>query len=180
MDGDKNIILVGLMGAGKTTIGKRLAHVLGLEFVDSDHEIERRTGADIPWIFDIEGEEGFRRRERDVIAEICQRSGVVLATGGGAVLDETNRRNMHSSGTVVYLRASVDQIYRRISRSTHRPLLRCEDPKQRLRELLKVRDPLYREVAHHVIITDQHSVPHMVRQILRHIRPASGKSRVAS
>ncbi|MBI1194248.1 MAG: shikimate kinase AroK [Gammaproteobacteria bacterium] len=180
MDGDKNIILVGLMGAGKTTIGKRLASTLGMEFVDSDHEIERRTGADIPWIFDIEGEEGFRRRERDVIADICQRPGVVLATGGGAVLDETNRRNLRDSGTVIYLCASVDQIYRRISRSTHRPLLRCEDPKQRLRDLLRVRDPLYREVAHHVIITDQHSVQHMVRQIMRQIRPDNRKSRAVS
>lgn len=180
MEGDKNIILVGLMGAGKTTIGKRLASTLGMEFVDSDHEIERRTGADIPWIFDIEGEEGFRRRERDVIADICQRSGIVLATGGGAVLDETNRLNLHNCGTVIYLCASVDQIYRRISRSTHRPLLRCEDPKQRLRDLLRIRDPLYREVAHHVIITDQHSVQHMVRHILRQIRPERQKSRVAS
>jgi len=180
MDGDKNIILVGLMGAGKTTIGKRIAQALRMEFVDSDHEIELRTGADIPWIFDIEGEDGFRRREHDVIAELCQRSGMVLATGGGAVLDETNRRNLRNCGTVVYLCASVDQIYRRISRSTRRPLLQCENPRQRLRELLEMRDPLYREVAHHVIVTDQHSVQHMVRQILRQIRPAGGRSRAAS
>lgn len=155
------------MGAGKTTIGRQLADLLGWTFVDSDHEIEARTGADIPWIFDIEGETGFRLREAAVIDDLTQREHIVLATGGGAVLRPDNRRHLHERGTVVYLETSVDRSLERTARDTHRPLLQTEDPRARLTELLRQRDPLYREIAHHVIATDRGPVRQVARQLLR-------------
>ncbi len=169
MDKSGNIFLVGLMGAGKTSIGRQLARALSLEFVDSDHEIERRTGADIPWIFDIEGEAGFRKRERKVIADLCQRQGIVLATGGGAILAEENRQCLRRHGTVIYLCASLDKLCQRVSRSNHRPLLANEDPRPRLEELFMERDPLYREIADLIIHTDHQSVQATARSIVRQL-----------
>ena len=169
MDTSRNLFLVGLMGAGKTSIGRQLARQLGLRFVDSDHEIERRTGADIPWIFDLEGEAGFRRRERQVIAELAAEDGIVLATGGGSVLDPENRACLRRNGTVVYLCASIDRLVQRVSRSHHRPLLADQDPRTRLEALFRERDPLYREVADLIVHTDRQSVPATARSIVRQL-----------
>jgi len=162
----RNIFLIGLMGAGKTTIGRHLARSLGCEFIDSDHEIERRTGADIPWIFDIEGEQGFRERERAVIDDLSQRQGIVLATGGGAVLDAGNRRHLVSRGMVVYLRASVDRLAQRTAMDRNRPLLQTDDPVQRLQRLFDERDPLYREIADFIVDTDNRNVSNSVKFII--------------
>jgi len=142
------------MGAGKTTIGKYLAQHLKLRFADTDAEIEARTGADIPWIFDVEGEEGFRDREQRIVEEMTLWDDVVLATGGGVVLRPENRRALAARGFVVYLYATVDEQVRRTSRDRQRPLLQGGDPEQILRELMSVRDPLYREIADHIIETD--------------------------
>ncbi|HID48509.1 MAG TPA: shikimate kinase AroK [Chromatiales bacterium] len=170
MKNQTNIFLVGPMGAGKTTIGRLLAEALGKEFLDSDHEIEARTGASIPWIFDVEGEEGFRKREAAVIDDLTQRHNVVLATGGGAVLDETNRRHLRNRGTVIYLAADVDHLLRRTRHDRNRPLLQTDDPRSRLEALLRIRDPLYREVADIVLQTDQSSVRHAVERIIRALK----------
>jgi shikimate kinase len=150
----QKIFLVGPMGAGKTTIGKYLAQQLRLGFADTDSEIESRTGADIPWIFDVEGESGFREREAQVVEEMTRMDNVVLATGGGVVLRQDNRRALGARGFVVYLHATVDEQVRRTRRDRRRPLLQTDDPEQVLRELMAVRDPLYREIADHVIDTD--------------------------
>ncbi|MEZ5568987.1 MAG: shikimate kinase AroK [Halioglobus sp.] len=160
-----SVFLVGPMGAGKSTIGKYLADHLKLRFFDSDTEIEARTGADIPWIFDVEGEEGFREREQQVIEEMTQWDNIVLATGGGAVLRPENRRALSSRGFVVYLYATVEEQVRRTRRDRRRPLLRTGDPEQVLTELMAVRDPLYREIADHIIETDDCS-PRTVAQRL--------------
>ncbi|MBD8597212.1 shikimate kinase AroK [Pseudomonas sp. 15A4] len=157
----RNLILVGPMGAGKSTIGRLLAKELRLPFKDSDKEIELRTGANIPWIFDKEGEAGFRDREQAMIAELSALDGVVVATGGGAVMREENRRALHAGGRVVYLHASVEQQVGRTSRDRNRPLLRTADPARVLRELLAIRDPLYREIADVIIETDERP-PRMV------------------
>ncbi len=170
MDEDANIFLIGPMGSGKTTIGRQLAKALGKAFVDSDHEIEARTGADIPWIFDIEGEAGFRRREAALIDELTRRRGIVLATGGGAVLSEANRRHLAARGIVIYLRASVDQQLRRTARDRHRPLLQSGDRRATLEALLARRDPLYREIANIVVDTDNRSVRNTVNQILKRLQ----------
>jgi shikimate kinase len=146
-----NVFLVGMMGAGKTTVGKVLARRLGREFVDCDKEIVERTGVPIATIFEIEGEAGFRRRESAVLAELARRAGSVVATGGGAVIAEENRRVMRESGTVVYLHTSLDHLYERTRRDSARPLLAKGDRRARLAELLSARDPLYREVAHIVV-----------------------------
>ncbi len=153
-----NIYLVGLMGAGKTSVGRLLAKRLGKRFVDSDHEIEARTGVRIPVIFEIEGEAGFRQREVAMIDELTATEGVVLATGGGAVLDPRNREVLRTRGTVVYLRASVDELWNRTRRDRNRPLLQTADPRGRLAELMEIRDPLYREVAHVIIDTGSQSL----------------------
>ena len=166
----KNIFLVGSMGAGKTTIGKQLAKALMLDFIDSDHEIERITGASIPWIFDIEGEDGFRKREKKAIDDLTQRQGLVLATGGGAVLDEQNRCYLRDRGVVVYLHATAEQLYKRTGRDRNRPLLQTEDPRGKIEALLAVRDPLYRDVADIVIDTGEGSVRVVVRQVLEHLK----------
>lgn len=150
----RRVFLVGPMGAGKTTIGRLLAQQLELDFLDTDQEIERRTGADIPWIFDVEGEAGFRDREQRVIDELTLRDGVVLATGGGAVLRPENRSALAGRGEVIYLHASLAQQLKRTERDRNRPLLQVDDPESRLRELMAERDPLYREIADHVIETD--------------------------
>ena len=154
------------MGAGKTTIGRILARKLGKRFVDSDHEIEARTGASIPWIFEIEGEESFRRRESEVIRDLCAEGGMVLATGGGAVLSEGNRALLKSCGTVVYLRANVNSIMVRTAHDKNRPLLQTADPRRKLEELTAQREPLYREIADLVIDTGRPNVQSMVQTIL--------------
>lgn len=166
MRNQRNIFLVGLMGVGKTTIGRQLARNLKREFIDSDHEIEQRTGADIPWIFDIEGEAGFRARERDVIADLTARQGIVLATGGGAVLDQQNRNYLKSRGFVVYLRASVERLVERTGKDRHRPLLQDANPRQLLQNLLVERDPYYREIADVIIDTDTRNVSNSVKLIM--------------
>ena len=149
-----NIILVGPMGAGKSTIGRLLAAELCLQFVDSDHEIERRCGADIPWIFDVEGEPGFRERETSVLRELTAGEGMILATGGGAVEREENRQLLRGGGLVVYLCATLNQQCPRTERDRKRPLLQTGDPRQVLQQLMKRRDPLYREVADLVVASD--------------------------
>jgi 3-dehydroquinate synthase len=163
---NKNIFLVGLMGAGKTTIGRMLARRLGMTFADSDHEIEARTGASVPWIFEIEGEASFRRREADMIRELTAGSGLVLATGGGAVLNPDSRRLLAERGTVVYLRASVNSILARTSHDKNRPLLQTADPRRKLEDLTAQREPLYREIADLVIDTGRPNVQSMVQTIL--------------
>ncbi len=163
----ESIFLIGPMGAGKTTIGKALARELGLNFHDSDKEIETRTGADIPLIFELEGEKGFRTREHAMIEELSRLDGVVLATGGGAVLDTENRANLAARGRVVYLHTTVEQQLKRTARDRHRPLLHTEDPRTRLTELLVQREPLYREIADLVIKTDGRSVTAVVKEILK-------------
>lgn len=160
-----NLFLVGLMGAGKTTVGKLLAKHLGKRFIDADHEIESRTGVKIPVIFELEGEDGFRAREEGVIDELTQRSGIVLATGGGAILREPNRRALHERGIVIYLRATVDDLWRRTRNDKNRPLLQTDNPRARLQELLTKRDPLYRETAHLVIDTGEQNVQKLVRHL---------------
>ncbi|HIJ22846.1 MAG: shikimate kinase AroK [Gammaproteobacteria bacterium] len=165
----QNIFLVGLMGAGKSTIGKRLAESMGKKFIDSDHEIERRTGVSIPTIFDIEGEEGFRTRETAVIDELTQQRGIVLATGGGAILRPENRSFLSARGLVIYLNASVDQLHRRTRMDRNRPLLQTDDPRARLQSLFDERDVLYREVADLVTGTDERSVQQAIPELIHKI-----------
>ncbi|HHH46439.1 MAG TPA: shikimate kinase AroK [Thiotrichales bacterium] len=165
-----NIFLVGPMGAGKSTIGRQLARALHLPFEDSDRVIEERTGVDIPFIFEMEGEAGFRRREKAVIDELTARDGIVLATGGGAVMDPDNRRRLASRGLVIYLRTSVDQQLARTARDRNRPLLQTEDPRARLESLYRVRDPLYREIADMIVDTDGRSVREVVGYLQRALR----------
>ncbi len=157
------------MGAGKSTIGRLLAKELRVPFKDSDKEIEQRTGADIPWIFDVEGEAGFREREQAVIVELCELDGMVLATGGGAVMRAENRAALRRGGQVVYLHATVEQQIDRTSRDRNRPLLRNADPGKVLRELLAVRDPLYREIADIVVETDDRPPRLVVQEILERL-----------
>ena len=164
-----NLILVGPMGAGKSTIGRLLAKELRVPFKDSDKEIEQRTGANIPWIFDVEGEAGFREREQAVIVELCEQEGMVLATGGGAVMRPENRAALRQGGRVVYLRATVEQQIDRTSRDRNRPLLRNADPGKVLRELLAIRDPLYREIADIVVDTDERPPRLVVQEILERL-----------
>ena len=164
-----NIFLVGPMGVGKTSIGRKLAEETGLAFFDSDHEIEKRTGANIPLIFDIEGEEGFRKRESAVIEELSNRDGLVLATGGGAVLDETNRSCLRERGTVIYLHADTDTLFQRTAKDRSRPLLQTDDPRGRIEELMSQRDPLYRDIAHFVIETGHHHIGKVVSEIIQRL-----------
>lgn len=153
------------MGAGKTTIGRRLAKSLRRKFIDSDQEIERRTGASIALIFDVEGEAGFREREKRIIDELSELDNVVLATGGGAVLAEENRTALSERGFVVYLHADIDQLVERTRRDANRPLLNTEDPAARLRGLMEHRDPLYREVADLIIDTGTLNMQNVLKQI---------------
>ena len=174
---NNNIFLVGLMGAGKTTIGRLLARRLDMTFIDSDHEIEARTGATIPWIFEIEGEASFRRREADVIRELTAGSGIVLATGGGAVLDPASRALLAERGTVIYLRASVSSILQRTAHDKNRPLLQTADPRKKLEDLTAQREPLYREIADMVIDTGRPNVQSMVQTILDQLAVDAGRER---
>ena len=165
----KNIYLVGLMGAGKTTIGKALARALGKPFVDCDHEIERRTGVKVSVIFEIEGELGFRVRESQVLAELVLRDHLVLATGGGAVLDRDNRDRLAGRGFVIYLRAAPRDLYQRTRHDRGRPLLQTPDPVARLEELHRVRDPLYSEVADLIVDSGRQRAGLLVARILQQI-----------
>ena len=141
------VILVGMMGAGKTTIGRGLAKVTGRDFIDLDHAIEARCGVSIPHIFEVEGEEGFRKRETQLLDEYSQQPGIVLATGGGAVLAPENRHMLCERGVVIYLRANADELYRRVAKDRNRPLLHTPNPRERVAQLLALRAPLYEEVA---------------------------------
>jgi len=163
------IFLIGPMGAGKTAIGRELAHLLKRDFLDTDREIERRTGVDIPLIFDKEGEAGFRRRERDMISELTQCEPVVLATGGGAILDPENREHLHQRGFVIYLKASFEAINIRTSRNQNRPLLANPDRETRLQELLNERAPYYEALAQLTVVTDHGHVRSLARQIVREL-----------
>lgn len=161
----RNLYLVGLMGAGKTTVGRLLARHYGCAFHDSDHEIEARTGVKIPVIFEIEGEAGFRRREEAVLAELSELNGIVLATGGGAILSAFNREVLRQNGLVIYLRGTPEHLYERTRHDRNRPLLQTDNPLERMRELFQVRDPLYREIADIVIDTGRQSVSAMSRAL---------------
>ena len=167
MNTETNIYLVGLMGAGKTTVGRHLARKLGRPFLDSDHEIVERTGVPIPTIFEIEGEEGFRKREVQTIAELSMQSGIVLATGGGAVIKPENRRQLRETGWVVYLDVPPELLYERAGQDRNRPLLNVADPLARLRELYAVRAPLYREAAHFVANGGRMQASSIVQLLLR-------------
>lgn len=161
----KNLFLVGPMGAGKSAVGRQLAKLLHFDFVDSDDEIEARTGVDIAFIFEKEGEAGFRAREAAVIDQLTDRTGVVLATGGGAILDADSRSRLGARGFVVYLQTSVDQQLKRTERGRERPLLAGGDPRTVLERLAEVRDPLYREIADLVVATDGRRVQAVAKEI---------------
>ena len=157
------------MGAGKSTVGRQLAEALSYTFKDSDQEIQRRTGVDIPTIFEFEGEEGFRNRERQMIQDLVAENGIVLATGGGAVLDAENRQNLAARGVVIYLHCSPEQQYARTSRDRNRPLIQTEDPLAKLRELMEEREPLYRQVADLVVSTEKRGTASVVKEIRRRL-----------
>ena len=161
----QRVFLVGPMGSGKTAVGRQLARRLGFRFVDSDAEIEQRTGVDIPFIFEKEGEAGFRLREREVIDALSGEAGIVLATGGGAVLAEDSRRRLAERGVVVYLETSVDQQLSRTRRGRGRPLLFTDDPRGRLQSLMAEREPLYRSIASITVRTDGRKVGSVVDEI---------------
>jgi shikimate kinase len=165
----RNVFLVGPMGAGKSTIGRHLADQLHLDFFDSDQEIERRTGADIAWIFDLEGEDGFRKREETVIEELTDKQGIVLATGGGSIVSKAVRNRLSARGIVVYLQTTIDKQVARTQRDKRRPLLQNDDPETVLRSLAEERNPLYEEVADYVIDTDEQSARAVANQIINKI-----------
>lgn len=160
-----NIYFIGLMGAGKTTIGKLLAKQLGREFFDSDHEVERKTGVKIPLIFELEGESGFRKRETAAIEELSRLNNVVVATGGGAVLLEENRALLKNTGKIIYLRAKVHDLYQRTRNDKSRPLLQGANPKQKLEQLYAVRDPIYMALADCVVDTGAQSANEITSRI---------------
>lgn len=167
VENSKNIYLVGLMGAGKTTIGKQLARRLGRRFYDSDHEIVARTGVPIPTIFEIEGEAGFRRREAQTIAELTAESGIVMATGGGVVINPENRQRLRETGWTVYLNVPPALLYERTRHDKNRPLLQVANPLAKLEELHTQRDPLYRDVANIVIEGNQLLASGIVHHLIR-------------
>jgi shikimate kinase len=166
MIGKRNVFLVGPMGSGKTAVGRFLARSLSFAFHDSDAEIERRTGVDIPFIFDKEGEAGFRAREREALEQLTLLEPIVLATGGGAILDPDNRRVLAERGRVVYLSASVNQQVERTRYGRHRPLLMTEDPRERLDQLMRERQHLYDEVADYKVVTDGRRVQIVAEEVL--------------
>lgn len=162
----QNIIFVGPMGAGKTTIGKQLAKELGRPFFDSDSYIEEHTGANIPLIFELEGEEGFRRREKAALQTLLEQKDIVLATGGGAVLDPENRALFASRGFVIYLSVPLEQLVKRTAKDRNRPLLQNTDPRKKLQELITQRDPLYRETADEIIDTKDRVVRNIMKRLI--------------
>jgi len=162
-----NIILVGPMGSGKTTIGRRLSERLNLDFFDSDHEIVNTTGVSIDYIFDVEGEKGFRARESDVLKKLCNMPNIVLATGGGAVLLKENRELMKKANSIIYLSSSVDQILRRTAQSKTRPILQKSNNRRKtITEIIEARDPLYREVSSHIIDTNGKKLNEVIDEII--------------
>jgi shikimate kinase len=167
-----NIYLVGMMGAGKTTLGRSLAQRLDMEFVDTDRLLVERTGVPVATIFEFEGEAGFRRRESALLAEVAEREGQVVATGGGAIIAEENRRLMRSSGTVVYLRARLESLWERTRHDTTRPLLSTPDPRATLESLLSAREPLYREAAHVTVDTGSQAASSLAGTVLAALRRA--------
>lgn len=171
---EQSVFIVGMMGSGKSTVGRRLADRMGLDFVDADAVIEERAGADIGWIFDVEGEDGFRAREEQVLDALSQRHRIVLATGGGAVLREANRRRLRERGVVVYLRGSVDIIVARTRHDRRRPLLQGVDVRKRLTDLLEQRTPLYEDVAHVVVDTDEGSAGRVAERVLEAVAAHRG------
>ncbi|MFQ3236460.1 MAG: shikimate kinase [Paraglaciecola sp.] len=165
----RNIFLIGPMGAGKSTIGRHLADELHLEFYDSDQEIEKRTGADIAWIFDLEGEDGFRAREESVINDLTDKQGIVLATGGGSVVSKAVRNRLSARGIVVYLQTTIDKQVARTQRDKRRPLLQNDDPELVLRKLAEERNPMYEDAADYVVDTDEQSARAVANQIIEKI-----------
>ena len=165
-----NLFLVGPMGSGKTTVGRHLADLLSRSFIDTDHEIERRTGATLPWIFEKEGESGFRLREEAVIAELTAMDNIVLATGGGAVTEARSRDYLRQRGPVIYLYTPVAMQVARTARDRNRPLLQTENPEAKLLDLLRTRDPLYRSIAHHVVMTPDGSARELAQKIIHIIQ----------
>ncbi len=157
------------MGAGKSTIGRHLAQMLHLEFHDSDQEIESRTGADIAWVFDVEGEEGFRNRETQVVADLTEKQGIVLATGGGSIQSKEIRNNLSARGIVVYLETTIDKQVARTQRDKRRPLLQVDDPREVLENLAEVRNPLYEEIADVIVKTDEQSAKVVANQIIEQL-----------
>lgn len=174
MSKNNNLFLVGPMGAGKTTIGRFLAEDLNLEFVDLDAAIEDRCGANIPWIFDVEGEAGFRKRESRMLEELTSQNGILLATGGGAVLSEYNRTLLKQRGYVVYLNASVSQLLERTAHDRNRPLLQVDNPQEVIETLLEARDPLYRDVADLVVVTEKRKPQLVAEDIVNEVRQLMG------
>ena len=165
MNTRNNIFLVGMPGAGKTTVGRHLARRLQRRFIDADHEVEARTGVRIPVRFDIEGEQGFRDRESKVISELAQQTDQVVATGGGAVLRPENRAVLRQGGTVIYLNAAPRLLYERTRLDPNRPLLQVDDPLRKLEDLFNQRDPLYREVADIIVNSLGGSIAQLVKQV---------------
>ncbi|MFT4102160.1 MAG: shikimate kinase [Burkholderiaceae bacterium] len=163
---NRPIILVGMMGCGKTTVGRRLAARLGRGFVDADKELEARCGVAVATIFELEGEAGFRLREAQLIDELTRRQGLVIATGGGAVLREDNRRRLHDRGFVIHLRASLPELWHRLRHDKSRPLLRTANPRQKIAELIQARDPLYEAVSHASVMTGRQSADRVVADII--------------
>lgn len=163
----RNIFLVGPMGAGKSTIGRHLAQQLHMEFFDSDTEIEERTGADIAWVFDVEGEEGFRAREETVINDLTEEHGIVLATGGGSVNSKESRNRLSARGIVVYLETTIEKQLARTQRDKKRPLLQTDTPREVLEELAAERNPMYEEIADYVVRTDDQSAKVVANQIIK-------------
>lgn len=176
----QNIVLIGMPGAGKTTVGKALARQLALNFIDSDKELVARTGVPVATIFEIEGEVGFRGRESALLVELLQQKQLVLATGGGAILQAENRAVLRDNATVVYLRASLDSLWERTRRDTARPLLRTPDPRRTLADLLAFRDPLYRETAHVVFDTGRQSANKLAQQIAASLKSVKSDSTEAA
>lgn len=170
MDEPDNIFIIGPMGVGKTTIGRHLATIFSKEFVDADQELENHTGASISLIFDIEGEEGFRKRESAIIDDLTRRHNIVLATGGGAILAEENRKNLRSRGYVLYLSADVDTLYGRTRKDKTRPLLQTDDRRKTLQEMMEKRGPIYRETADMIVETDDRPAAVVAREIADKLR----------
>ncbi len=166
----KNIILIGPMGSGKTTIGRQLARQLNMAFFDSDHEIEAKTGANIPLIFELEGEKGFRKRETAMLDELSKKNGIVLATGGGAVLALENRKMLRQRGIVIYLSATTAQLWERTRLDKNRPLLQTENPQKKIETLFNQRDPLYKEMADIIIDTGTGNIKSTIKQIITRLK----------
>ena len=162
-----NVYLVGPMGSGKTTTGRQLSKSLDKPFFDCDREIETSTGANIPLIFNLEGEAGFRKRESLMLEKLTTKQGIVLATGGGAILERDNRSRLVGRGFVIYLHAPIDFLVQRTARDRNRPLLQTDNPRARLEEIMEEREPLYRQVADIVVTTDKRSVRHVVKEVLK-------------